>query len=259
MNHPSASEIGDYVDRNRTVWTRYADDFGKEAEIDWAGEPRWGIFRIPESDVGMIPAGIAGMDVVELGCGTAYVSAWLARLGAKPIGIDITPAQLETARRMQATHRIDFPLILGNAETTPFADQSADFVISEYGASIWCDPYKWIPEAHRLLRPGGMLRFLRNHPLQHLCSSPDPDAPVGTELVRDLFGLHVIDWGKEGVEFSLPHGEMICLLIDTGFDIEGLVELQAPAGATTRYEYITAAWAHRWPSEEVWKARKRSS
>ena len=44
---------------------------------------------------------LADLDVVELGCGTAYVSAWLARRGARPVGVDVTPAQLATARRWQ--------------------------------------------------------------------------------------------------------------------------------------------------------------
>ena len=44
---------------------------------------------------------------------------------------------------------------------------------SEYGASIWCDPYRWIPEAARLLRPGGRLIFLSNSILSILCSPDD--------------------------------------------------------------------------------------
>jgi SAM-dependent methyltransferase len=247
-----------YVEQNRAAWTRFAADYVANAERNWAtDEVSWGIFDIPEADVGMLPPDLAGKDAIELGCGTAYVSAWLARRGARAIGIDITPAQLETARRMQEKHDLYFPLHEGNAEATPFPDESADLVISEYGASIWCDPYNWIPEAHRLLRPGGWLRFLRNHPLSMICSPEDEDAPVGTELLRPMFGLHRIDWGEDGVEFSLPHGEMIRLLIDTGFEIEGLVEIQAPASATTTYPYMSAAWAHRWPAEEVWKARRR--
>ena len=63
---------------------------------------------------------------------------------------------------LQAEFGIEFPLHLGNAEATPFPDASFDFAISEYGAAIWCDPYKWIPEAARLLRPGGRLHFLGN-------------------------------------------------------------------------------------------------
>jgi SAM-dependent methyltransferase len=246
-----------YVDKNREAWTGYASDYVASGEGNWAQyEPTWGIFNVPESQVGMFPDDVAGMDTIELGCGTAYVSAWLARRGAKPRAIDITPAQLETARSFQDKFGIHFPLVEGNAEATPFEDESADLVISEYGASIWCDPYKWIPEAHRLLRKGGYLRFFRGSVLSQLCSPEGPDAPIGTDLVRAQFGLCRIDWG-DSVEFTLPHGEMIRLLIETGFEIEGLIEIQAPADATTRFPYVTAAWAHRWPCEEAWKARKR--
>ena len=53
------------------------------------------------------------------------------------------------------------------------------------------------------------------------------------------------------------HGDMIRLLRASDFDVKDLVELQAPEGATTRYPYVTSEWARRWPSEEVWIARKR--
>ena len=44
---------------------------------------------------------MAGKDVVELGCGTGYFGAWVKRAGARRVvGVDVTPAQLETARRM---------------------------------------------------------------------------------------------------------------------------------------------------------------
>ena len=52
---------------------------------------------------------VDGLDVVELGCGTAYVSAWLARRGARPVGVDVTPAQLATARRCQERVRARLP------------------------------------------------------------------------------------------------------------------------------------------------------
>ena len=65
--------------------------------------------------------------------------------------------QLRTARALQDEHDLHFPLIHGNAESVPLPDASFDLVVSEYGASIWADPYRWIPEASRLLRPGGLL------------------------------------------------------------------------------------------------------
>src|SRR6478672_10480542 len=160
------SELPDHVARNRRFWNDYAPQWIEAGHEDWATEePRWGIWRVPESEVGLLPAELEGKDTIELGCGTGYVSAWLARRGARPVGIDNSEAQLATARRMQAEHGLEFPLLHGNAEDVPRPDGAFDFAISEYGASIWCDPYAWIPEAARLLRPGGRLVFLVNHPL----------------------------------------------------------------------------------------------
>jgi SAM-dependent methyltransferase len=248
-----------YLQGNAAVWTTYAPEYAAKAEGAWAqAEPSWGIFSVPESEVGLLPDELAGKDVIELGCGTAYVSAWLARRGARPVGIDITPAQLETARRMQEKFDLHFPLHLGNAEETPFPDESFDIAISEYGAAIWCDPYRWIPEAARLLRPGGQLIFLGNGLLLMLCSrADDEDAPVETRLHRPLFGMHRFDWSDGSAEFHLPHGEMIRLLRRSGFEVEDLIEIQVPPDATTAYPYVTADWASRWPCEQAWKARKR--
>jgi SAM-dependent methyltransferase len=119
----------------------------------------WGLWAVPESELRVL-GDVAGLDVVELGCGTAYVSAWLARRGARPVGVDPTPAQLETARAMQAEFGLEFPLYEAAAEDVPLADASFDLAVSEYGASIWADPYRWVPEAARLLRGGGRLVFL---------------------------------------------------------------------------------------------------
>ncbi|MDQ3780283.1 MAG: class I SAM-dependent methyltransferase [Chloroflexota bacterium] len=249
----------DYVLRNRVAWDRFAPDYVEAGRRNWAtAEPTWGIFSVAEATVGMLPDALAGKATIELGCGTAYVSAWLARRGARPVGIDNSPAQLATARQLQREFDLSFPLHLGNAERTPFPDQSFDLVISEYGASIWCDPYAWIPEAARLLRHGGALRFLTNGTLLMLCTGDDPDLPVGDRLERPYFGLHRFDWADDGSsEFHLGYGEWVRLLRANGFEIEDLVEIQPPPDATTSYPFVTIEWARRWPCEQVWKACKR--
>jgi SAM-dependent methyltransferase len=259
--YPVARELDlpDHVVANRAYWTTEAAAYVEPGRRAWAEtEPSWGIWGVPESEARILPD-VAGLDTIELGCGTAYVSAWLARRGARPVGVDITPAQLETARALQLEHGLVFPLLEASAEAVPLPEASFDLAISEYGAAIWCDPQRWIPEAARLLRPGGRLVFLGNSTLLMLCS-PDEEVAADERLVRPFFGgLGRIEWPDDGsVEFNLGHGDMIRLLRASGFDVEDLVELRAPEGATTRYPFVTPEWARRWPSEEVWIARKRA-
>jgi SAM-dependent methyltransferase len=248
----------DHVERNRATWNGWAADFEDAGRRLWGQtEPSWGRWGVPESQLGVLPHEPAGLDAIELGCGTAYVSAWLARRGAKPVGIDISEAQLATAHRLQQEFGLTFPLLHGNAEQVPFPDSSFDLAISEYGASIWCDPLLLIPEAARLLRPGGQLVFLVNGVIAMLCEPDEEDAQLTDRLLRPYFGMHRFEWSvDDGVDFHLPHGEMIALLRENGFEVQELIEVRPPDGSTTRYPSPTLEWAQAWPCEEIWKARK---
>lgn len=250
----------DHVLANRLSWDADADEWVERGRILWAnGEPLWGIWHVPEPELGLLPD-VRGMDTVELGCGTGYVSSWLARRGARPVGLDNSGRQLATARTFQDGFGIRFPLVHADAERPPFRYASFDLAISEYGAAIWCDPYRWIPEAARILRPGGKLVFL-GHSYVAMLTFPPEDLPASERLQRDHFGMHRFDWpdADGAVEFALTHGDMIRLLRDSGFEVEDLVEVRAPEGAETPTDPLaTAAWSRRWPVEEAWKARKRA-
>jgi SAM-dependent methyltransferase len=249
----------DHIERNRRSWDATAAEFAESGREDWASEePTWGIWRVPESEAGLLPEQLEGRDVVELGCGTGYVSAWLARRGARPVGIDLSRNQLASAAGFQREFGLRFPLVHGDAERAPFRDGSFDVAISEYGAAIWCDPYRWIPEAARLLRPGGELIFLGNATLLMMCV-PDleADGAAGDRLIRPQFGMHRFEWPDDpAVEFHLSHGDWIRVLGSNGFEVTDLVEIRPPEGSKTRYPFVTLEWSQRWPCEEVWKARK---
>jgi SAM-dependent methyltransferase len=249
----------DHVLSNRARWDTDAPNWVEAGHDAWASsEPWWGIWRVPESQLHVLPE-VRGRDTIELGCGTGYVSSWLARRGARPVGLDNSRGQLSSARRFQAEFGIEFPLIHADAEAVPLASESFDLAISEYGASIWCDPYTWIPEAARVLRPGGELVFLVNSVLMML-TMPDleVDGPAGQELIRDYFGMHRFAWPDDpGIEFHLGYGDWIRLLRAHGFEVEDIVEVRPPEGSTTRHPLATLEWSRRWPCEEVWKARKK--
>jgi SAM-dependent methyltransferase len=242
--------MSSHQEANRAAWTTFAADYVAPAERNWAAEEiTWGIFDVPESEVGLLPE----LDDVELGCGTAYVCAWLARRGARPTGVDLTAAQLDTARRLQREHGLEFPLVEADAEDVPLPDGCADVVISEYGAVLWCRPERWVAEAARLLRPGGRLAFVTSSTLRALC---DPvEGQASERLVRDYDAIRRLEWADDGsIEFHLPHGDWIELLRGHGFEIELLREIRVPEDATTRYEHVDARWASRWPVEDAWRA-----
>ncbi len=249
----------DDVAANVAAWTRRnAEWTDGSAARAWAREEiRWGQFGVAESQLRVL-GDVAGLDVVESGCGTAYFAARLARRGARVVGVDPTPAQLETARRQMTETGLEFPLVEAPGEAVPLPDASFDLALSEHGAAVWADPYRWIPEAARLLRPGGRLVFLHGTPLAHLCYPQV--GPITTELHRSYFGLGRTQWEDgDGIEFQLTHGDWIGVLRGVGFEIERLVELRAPDDARTHayYSDMSADWARQWPGEEIWVARKQ--
>ena len=251
--------MSDQTDRltdNRELWALVNAQFtGAAAAERWRSASfGWGLFEIPEASLQVL-GDIAGRDVVELGCGTAYFSAWLAREGARPVGVDLSPEQLETARQCQRDAGLSFPLVEANAESVPLPDDSFDLVVSEYGASLWCDPELWIAESARLLRPGGRLVFLTNSVLVTLCV-PDEPGYADSELKRPQHAIRQVTWSGGGVEFHPTHGEWIDLLLRNRFAVTALRELYAPEGAQTPEYYDIAAvdWARQWPVEDLWVA-----
>jgi SAM-dependent methyltransferase len=254
------SELPDYVQANRNLWDEDAANWAESGERNWRSEPDWGFWATPETELRLLPDDMTGMDAIELGCGTAYVSSWMARRGARCVGVDNSAEQLRTARRLADEHGVDIDLIHGNAEEVPRPDATFDFAISEYGAVTWADPYKWVPEAARLLRPGGILVMIGNHPLAAITMRRDADLPVGRELLYPYFDLHRIDWDDgedQGTEFNLPISGWMRLFDDAGFDILGYHELRHPVGGEEIRFLVSEDWAHDFPAEQVWKLRRR--
>jgi SAM-dependent methyltransferase len=248
--------MDDVARRNRAVWAGWAPEYREAGRRNWdEPEPRWGIWDVPERQLGVL-GDVTGQDVLELGCGTAYWSSWLARRGTRVVGLDNSLDQLTSARELQRERGPVFPLVQADGARVPLRDATFDVVFNEYGAALWIDPERWIAEAARLLRPGGLLAFLTNHVLLQVCFPLEAEA-AGTELVRDYFAPPRLEQLDGSIEFHLPHGEWIRLLRRHGFVVEDLIEVRPPAGASSgRWKFVSLEWARRWPSEEIWKARK---
>src|SRR4051794_5943072 len=244
---------------NRALWAVMNERFtDAAAEALWLRPSTvWGLFAVPERELGVLGP-VHGLAVVELACGTAYFSAWLTRAGARTVGVDISHEQLVTARRMQSTRGPVFPLVQGDGERVPLAGGRYDVVVSEHGAAAWCDPERWLPEAARLLRPGGRLVFLTNSHLSALCV-PAEEGVAGESLLRGQREAYRVSWPGGGVEFHPSHGDWLRLLRESGFLVEAMREIYAPPdrGDHPFYEIVSGAWSEKWPAEELWVATRR--
>ncbi|MBX2835659.1 MAG: methyltransferase domain-containing protein [Gammaproteobacteria bacterium] len=251
----------DHLSINRNLWDADAPNWVATGKRLWSLEtPEWGNWGNPDEDLKLLPTDMVDRDAIELGCGTAYISAWMTRRGAKVTAIDISKEQLSTARQLAAEHDTEISFIEGDAESTGLSDNSFDFAISEYGASIWCRPEKWLQEAWRLLRPGGELVFLGNHPLSLICSPLD-GSPCDLTLHRPYRDLWGADWTSvefepSGVCFNLTISAWMALFKEIGFDVTSYQEIFAPEWASGTRAAIPADWAKRYPHEQVWQLRK---
>ena len=238
------------AERNRAFWDQRADDY-QAAHREHIGrpEPRWGIWQLPERELGVL-GDVAGKDVLELGCGAAQWSILLAAAGARCVGFDNSERQLEHARLAGA----GFPLVHGSAESLPFADESFDVVFCDHGATTFADPHLVVPEVARVLRGGGLFAFSITSTLVWVCWNDETDQ-ADAQLHADYFRIHRHEGADGSVTFQLPVGEWIRVFRRNGLVVEDLIEPRPPEDATTTYGY-DLAWARRWPEEQIWKARK---
>jgi SAM-dependent methyltransferase len=242
--------------KNRAHWDAQSDEYESLHAKQLAREPMaWGIWSIPESQIDAL-GDTAGKDVLEFGCGAARWAIALAQRGARVTGLDNSQRQLEHARRNMREADVDIALLHASAENVPLQDESFDIVFCDHGAMTFADPRRTIPEAARLLRRGGVLVFSHETPLHFVCWDEKNDE-LDTRLHANYFEQHASDDGTS-VVFQLPYGEWIRLFRANGFAIEDLIELRAPAGASTTYaRFARYEWASRWPAEEIWRLRKQ--
>ena len=253
-----ASELA-YIERNVAAWDAWAPAHVQAGRQAWGeNDLAWGVWRSPEARLGLLRDIGPDHDVIELGCGTAEISAYVARHAARPVAVDLAPRQVANVQRLQDEFKLPFTVKCANAEHLPYDDASFDIAISEYGASLWCSPHRWLLEASRVLRPGGKLIFFANAPMLMVCT-PTNGGLAEQRLINDYFTPPELAFDNNGpVEFHSTHGEWIRHLRSTGFVLDDLIEVRPRRDAQARFPLASVEWARRWPSEEIWIAHKAS-
>lgn len=100
-----------------------------------------------------------GQLVLDVGCGTGVAALTAARAGAKVCALDLSPALIARARQHAALAGVAMELTEGDAEALPYANETFDAVISQFGHMFAPRPEVTVTEMLRVLKPGGTLAF----------------------------------------------------------------------------------------------------
>ncbi len=103
--------------------------------------------------------GLAGRQVLDLGCGTGVDLVRFARGGADATGIDIAESAIALAARNMAHRGLRARLLVADGEALPLPSNHFDFVFAHGVAQYTSDGRRLVEEVHRVLKPGGEAVF----------------------------------------------------------------------------------------------------
>ena len=190
---------------------------------------------LSEAEAGLLGE-VAGRRVLEVGCGAAQCSRWLAAGGADPVGLDVSGEMLVRARRTGAATGLDVPLVQADAQRLPFRDASFDLACSAYGALPFvADSAGVMREVARVLRPGGRWVFSVTHPVRWCF--PDDPGPAGLVARDSYFDRRpYVEQDERGVATYVEHhrtlGDRVREVVGAGFRLVDVVEPEWPADNT---------------------------
>src|SRR4051794_38735250 len=121
-----AADLGESVRASRSWWDEQAADYYEEHGAFLGDQDfLWGPEGLRESAAGLLGP-VRGRRVLEIGCGGAQCSRWLATQGASPVATDISGGQLGQAARLNARTGVAGSPLHADPPGLPLVDETVD-------------------------------------------------------------------------------------------------------------------------------------
>ncbi|GAB2555721.1 class I SAM-dependent methyltransferase [Nocardia heshunensis] len=251
---------------SRKWWDADADAY-HETHADFlgvdspAGEFVWCPEGLHEGDWRLL-GDIEGKRILEIGCGSAPCSRWLAAHGAHPVGLDISRAMLDRGLAAMAAGGPHVPLIQAGAEELPFADESFDLACSAFGAVPFvADSGRVMSEVHRVLKPGGRWVFSVNHPMRWIF--PDDPGPDGLRATIPYFDrTPYVELDSDGEPTYVEHhrtvGDRVREIVAANLTLVDIIEPDWPEWLDREWGQWSPLRGEIFPGTAIFVTEKRT-
>jgi len=230
---------------NRRWWNHAASAYLREHGQDLGvTDFLWCPEGLRESEARLL-GDVAGRSVLEVGCGSAPCSRWLATHGAAPVGLDLSDGMLTEAAKCGSQSGIAVPLVQADATALPFGARSFDVVCSAFGGFPFvADAGAALAEVARVLRPAGRLVFSVTHPFHWVF--PDDSDPAHLQVTGSYFDRSpYVEFDEQGRPMYVEHhrtmGDWIRLLVAAGLVLDDVIEPTWQPGREVVWGYWSAA------------------
>ncbi|MBN1669544.1 MAG: class I SAM-dependent methyltransferase [Kiritimatiellae bacterium] len=215
---------------NKRYWNAMAEQYQTITRIS-TEDLHFGPLLPGGRELGLVPSPLKGRRCLEIGCGAAQNSIFLAKHGARCTGLDISAKQLRYARQLARQEGVTLTFHRAAMDAMPCRRLGTfDFIHSTCALCFAESPQKVISDAAAMLRPSGTLLLATVHPLFN---------GDWLEIVGESFGLFIPDYfhppddvrripdsRRTARSHAYPVGELLAWLTDAGLSIRKVLEPQ---------------------------------
>lgn len=232
------------MNKNKEYWDAITEEYQQTTRID-TDDFHYGPLIPGDKTLHLLPD-IKGRKCLEIGCGAAQNSIYLAKMGAECVAFDISEEQIRYARNLMAQENVEIDLHCTSMESPAGIDGKFDFIHSVYAISFAENPEEVAKFAADHLNDDGYFLLATGHPLaQSEWMELDDEQGI---FLQDYFNVDPdIRYNEDGDEEicskTYPLSVISRWITDAGMSIAGLYEPFVDSAALDKSPYYSEQWA----------------
>ena len=231
--------------KSRQYWNELTGEYQENTFIS-IDDFHYGPMIAGDRELKLLPRKLRGLKALEIACGAAQNSIYLAKKGAKCTAFDIAEMQLAIALEMMRQQKVDLQLHRFSMDSSWGKIKGKfDLIHSTFGLCFSKNPARIIKKAATLLKKGGTFIFSLEHPVS-AAEKLELEGDQGV-FISDYFNpipeIRVDEKNEEIIRSNTyPVGVMTKWITDAGLTITGIVEPPPKDIDIDSIPYFSEAW-----------------